>query len=290
MTKQCELCNQPARIYCESDQASLCWDCDAKVHGANFLVARHTRCLLCRSCQSPTPWRASGSRLGPTVSVCERCLVAGTTDGASCGVKDGETACGGLGEGGGGGGRVEEESVADLSGEDDEEGEDEDDEADDWDSGEDDEDGDNQVVPWSAAAASTPPPVASCSSSDDSSSGRAAIRQGFLKRMRENARPSCSSSAHSQDELRSGCSPSHGGHGRPSSPSAAATVVHSGRMWEECMEESSSVGGARRALADRRWAAPPPRAAPGRLRVDLLPRGAPGSVDVFLPSCSSPPI
>ncbi|MQM19429.1 hypothetical protein Taro_052433 [Colocasia esculenta] len=55
-------------MYCESDQASLCWECDGKVHGANFLVARHMRSLLCRSCQAPTPWRASGSRLAPTLS------------------------------------------------------------------------------------------------------------------------------------------------------------------------------------------------------------------------------
>ncbi|KAK1318740.1 hypothetical protein QJS10_CPB04g01801 [Acorus calamus] len=45
-----------ARIYCESDSASLCWDCDA------------------RACQEPTPWTAAGARLGPTVSVCVRCF------------------------------------------------------------------------------------------------------------------------------------------------------------------------------------------------------------------------
>ncbi|KAB1210083.1 hypothetical protein CJ030_MR6G011341 [Morella rubra] len=59
--KKCELCKVPARTYCESDQASLCWDCDAKVHGANFLVARHYRTLLCHACQSQTPWKASAS-------------------------------------------------------------------------------------------------------------------------------------------------------------------------------------------------------------------------------------
>ncbi|KAE8687772.1 (3S,6E)-nerolidol synthase 2 [Hibiscus syriacus] len=72
--KSCELCDLAARTYCESDQASLCWDCDAKVHGANFLVARHVRCLLCHACQSLTPWRAAGTRLGHTVSACERCV------------------------------------------------------------------------------------------------------------------------------------------------------------------------------------------------------------------------
>ncbi|RDX80804.1 B-box domain protein 31, partial [Mucuna pruriens] len=71
--KKCELCKVPARIFCESDQASLCWVCDAKVHGANFLVARHSRTLLCRTCLSPTPWKASGARLANAASVCERC-------------------------------------------------------------------------------------------------------------------------------------------------------------------------------------------------------------------------
>ncbi|KAG7534213.1 B-box-type zinc finger [Arabidopsis thaliana x Arabidopsis arenosa] len=72
--KKCELCCGVARMYCESDQASLCWDCDGKVHGANFLVAKHTRCLLCSACQSHTSWKASGLNLGPTVSICESCL------------------------------------------------------------------------------------------------------------------------------------------------------------------------------------------------------------------------
>ncbi|KDP44619.1 hypothetical protein JCGZ_19761 [Jatropha curcas] len=72
--KDCELCKVPARSYCESDEAFLCWDCDAKVHGANFLVARHVRSLLCQSCQSLTPWKATGVKLGRTVSVCEICV------------------------------------------------------------------------------------------------------------------------------------------------------------------------------------------------------------------------
>ncbi|PKU68648.1 Putative zinc finger protein CONSTANS-LIKE 11 [Dendrobium catenatum] len=71
--KRCELCGREARMYCESDQASLCWDCDAKVHGANFLVERHPRVLLCRRCQSPTAWRATGARLSPIISACDRC-------------------------------------------------------------------------------------------------------------------------------------------------------------------------------------------------------------------------
>uniref|UniRef100_A0A2N9F468 B box-type domain-containing protein n=1 Tax=Fagus sylvatica TaxID=28930 RepID=A0A2N9F468_FAGSY len=73
--KKCELCKVQAQTYCESDQASLCWDCDAQVHGANFLVARHSRTLLCHACQSHTPWKASGPKLGHTVSVCDTCVL-----------------------------------------------------------------------------------------------------------------------------------------------------------------------------------------------------------------------
>ncbi|ONK74667.1 uncharacterized protein A4U43_C03F8890 [Asparagus officinalis] len=72
--KACELCAGAARMYCESDEASLCFDCDAKVHGANFLVARHSRVLLCRNCQDPTPWKAAGAKLIQAVSVCDRCV------------------------------------------------------------------------------------------------------------------------------------------------------------------------------------------------------------------------
>ncbi|XP_057766578.1 putative zinc finger protein CONSTANS-LIKE 11 [Salvia miltiorrhiza] len=70
---RCELCSNPARMFCDSDQASLCWECDEKVHAANFLVAKHSRTLLCHVCHSPTPWKAAGPKLGPTVSVCHAC-------------------------------------------------------------------------------------------------------------------------------------------------------------------------------------------------------------------------
>lgn len=94
MKKKCELCNVPARIFCESDQASLCWDCDAKVHAANFLVARHSRTLLCHHCDSPTPWKASGVTLGNTVSLCYRCAAEEETAESKGGNDDGiEVAC-----------------------------------------------------------------------------------------------------------------------------------------------------------------------------------------------------
>ncbi|CAL9103543.1 unnamed protein product, partial [Musa acuminata var. zebrina] len=165
--RQCELCDRAARIHCESDQASLCWECDAKVHGANFLVARHSRCLLCRSCQSPTQWRAEGARLGLTVSVCERCAATASARGRKEGGGGEEE------EQGEGGGREEDE-------EDEEEEEEEDD--DDEGEGEEEDEGDNQVVPWSL----TPPPVTSSSSSEgEEESGRMG-NGGGLKRMREN--------------------------------------------------------------------------------------------------------
>lgn len=72
--KHCELCKEIARTYCESDRASLCWSCDAKVHSANFLVARHSRSVLCHACQSPTPWIASGAELSVAVAACQSCV------------------------------------------------------------------------------------------------------------------------------------------------------------------------------------------------------------------------
>ncbi|GMI88450.1 hypothetical protein HRI_002514300 [Hibiscus trionum] len=150
--KSCELCDLAARTYCESDQASLCWDCDAKVHGANFLVERHVRCLLCHACQSLTPWRAAGSKLGHTVSVCERCVNGGYREGSEA--------------------EDEEDDDGDVSADDAE------------------EDGDNQVVPWSTDA-NTPPPASSSSSSEAYSDGGIEVCRSTklfpLKRLRENA-------------------------------------------------------------------------------------------------------
>ncbi|KAE8723429.1 hypothetical protein F3Y22_tig00012385pilonHSYRG00009 [Hibiscus syriacus] len=47
----CELCKEEASVYCSADSAFLCWNCDFKVHSANFLVARHVRRLLCKKCE-----------------------------------------------------------------------------------------------------------------------------------------------------------------------------------------------------------------------------------------------
>ncbi|KAL9232398.1 hypothetical protein vseg_007513 [Gypsophila vaccaria] len=76
----CELCDAPANIKCDSDRASLCWRCDHKVHGANFLVAKHKRCLLCHNCQAMTPWTASGPRIPPSMSLCLSCVSSHNND------------------------------------------------------------------------------------------------------------------------------------------------------------------------------------------------------------------
>lgn len=119
-------------MYCESDDARLCFDCDAKVHGANFLVARHCRTLLCRICHGPTPWKAEGPRLGPTLSLCHNCL-------------DGKTSA--IGN--------DNKKVDDEVGEDEYEEEEESEEED---------EGDEQVVPETGEE----PPVASSSSCSSS--------------------------------------------------------------------------------------------------------------------------
>lgn len=178
--KECELCSFPARMFCESDQARLCWDCDEKVHGANFLVARHSRSLLCHACQAPTPWKASGTRLAPTVSVCEACVLRCDKDRHRSSGEDRESE----------GGNTDDGEDDDDHDDDDENDGDEGDEDDDV---EEEEDGENQVVPLSSSAASLPlPPDASSSSSEDgeassrfSARGRGGV--SALKRTRQNA-------------------------------------------------------------------------------------------------------
>ncbi|XAR66362.1 hypothetical protein NMG60_11012571 [Bertholletia excelsa] len=151
--KKCELCNYVARMYCESDRAILCWDCDAKVHAANFLVAKHTRTLLCHACQAPTPWKGSGAKLAHTVSVCEGCVRRSDTTSTIHHGDDGDL-------------ETDSESQEEEEEEEEEEGEGE--EGD----GNSSDDGDNQVVPLFY---NTVPPRASSSSSSEESSGRATM-------------------------------------------------------------------------------------------------------------------
>lgn len=147
--KTCELCKRLAKTHCESDRASLCWSCDYKVHSANFLVARHSRTLLCQVCQSPTPWTATGLKIGPTVSVCDACVQSyhKINDNEESEARNGD----------------EEMESTDYF----DDGDDEDDEDDEYDSEEDTDCEDNQVVPWSP---STPPPTSNAYSSSDEGS------------------------------------------------------------------------------------------------------------------------
>ncbi|XP_050370633.1 zinc finger protein CONSTANS-LIKE 4-like [Argentina anserina] len=147
--KECELCGVRARMYCEADHASLCWACDEKVHGANFLVAKHPRVLLCHVCQLRTPWTSCGAKLTPTVSVCESCVGNQSK-------------------------KIDLNEEPENEAEDEQEEEYYDDEEDDEVEVEDDEEDENQVVPWSCC----PPPWASGSDSETDNS--------VSKRLREN--------------------------------------------------------------------------------------------------------
>ncbi|KAI3499163.1 hypothetical protein L1887_34956 [Cichorium endivia] len=47
----CDLCRAVrAVVYCKSDAAKLCFQCDNRVHSANSLSRRHPRSLLCDNC------------------------------------------------------------------------------------------------------------------------------------------------------------------------------------------------------------------------------------------------
>ncbi|XP_038686427.1 zinc finger protein CONSTANS-LIKE 9 [Tripterygium wilfordii] len=166
--KGCELCGRAARMYCESDSASLCWDCDEKVHGANFLVAKHCRTLLCQVCQSSTPWKASGSKLGQAVSVCESCIVNKNR-------REREGSSEGTGE-------SQRPSDPESADEDDETDESDFDHSDEEDEEEEDEDGENQVVPWSDETPPPPAVVSSSSSEGDISSGFVGNGSGMKRR------------------------------------------------------------------------------------------------------------
>ncbi|KAA8523813.1 hypothetical protein F0562_010236 [Nyssa sinensis] len=179
--KECELCSYPARMYCEADRASLCWDCDQKVHCANFLVAKHSRSLLCHVCQSLTSWKASGPKLGHTVSACEACVDNCERNQERVPEGNQESRAGN---------EHEEENDLDDDDDDDDDGGTYEDEDGEYVDGYEDEDGENQVVPWSSTPPPPPqPPTASSSSSSEISSSRFSASRGAissLKRMREN--------------------------------------------------------------------------------------------------------
>jgi len=132
--RKCDLCNSPAKLSCESDQASLCWGCDAKVHSANFLVTKHPRILLCHVCQSLTAWHGTGPKFVPTISVCNTCV---NNNSESC-----------------------SREIHEQDDDDDDDDGIEDDHVENDEGGVVEDGEENQVVPWT----STPPPPASSSS------------------------------------------------------------------------------------------------------------------------------
>lgn len=136
--KKCELCNSRAKLFCESDQASLCWECDAKVHSANFLVTKHPRFLLCHVCQSLTAWHGTGPKFVSTISVCNTCV---NNNSETCGQQN------------------HDDDDDDDHGDDDDDGT-RGDLVGNHDGGVVEDDEENQVVPWT----SRPPPPASTSS------------------------------------------------------------------------------------------------------------------------------
>ncbi|XP_014518184.1 zinc finger protein CONSTANS-LIKE 4 [Vigna radiata var. radiata] len=142
--RKCDLCNSPAKLSCESDQASLCWECDAKVHSANFLVTKHPRILLCHICQSLTAWHGTGPKFVPTVSVCNTC-VNNNSESRS---------------------RLNHDEDDDDHNDDDDDDDEMDDHVENDEGGAEEDDEENQVVPWT----STPPPPASTSSNSAATS------------------------------------------------------------------------------------------------------------------------
>uniref|UniRef100_A0A7N0TY17 B box-type domain-containing protein n=1 Tax=Kalanchoe fedtschenkoi TaxID=63787 RepID=A0A7N0TY17_KALFE len=75
MGYKCDFCgNQRSVVYCRSDDACLCLDCDTSVHTANSLSRRHWRTLVCQRCNSqPAVLQCIEER----VSLCQSCDWAG---------------------------------------------------------------------------------------------------------------------------------------------------------------------------------------------------------------------
>ncbi|CAK9211704.1 unnamed protein product [Sphagnum troendelagicum] len=69
----CALCGESASLHCERDDAFLCWSCDTSVHSHNSIVIRHTRSVLCSTCNAPTSFTASGRSPSPFTCLCAEC-------------------------------------------------------------------------------------------------------------------------------------------------------------------------------------------------------------------------
>ncbi|XP_028772020.1 B-box zinc finger protein 32 [Neltuma alba] len=89
----CELCSQEAYLYCASDSAFLCWKCDAKVHDANFLVARHIREVLCCDCKCFAGRQVSGSVVPLETMSCRNCSPEKHSDEEDCLSSSSMSAC-----------------------------------------------------------------------------------------------------------------------------------------------------------------------------------------------------
>jgi hypothetical protein len=75
MEPLCEFCGVVrAMVYCKSDLARLCLQCDGCVHSANSLSRRHPRSLLCDKCYSqPAIVRCMDDKM----SLCQGCDLNG---------------------------------------------------------------------------------------------------------------------------------------------------------------------------------------------------------------------
>lgn len=90
----CELCKEAASVYCPSDSAFLCRGCDARVHQANFLVARHVRNPLCSGCGSLSGHRVSGAGVGPRrPALCLSCSDRPSVDAGPLSASSSSSAC-----------------------------------------------------------------------------------------------------------------------------------------------------------------------------------------------------
>ncbi|XP_022845380.1 zinc finger protein CONSTANS-LIKE 12-like [Olea europaea var. sylvestris] len=71
MEPLCEFCGEvSAVVYCKSDSAKLCLQCDGRVHSANSLSCRHPRSLICDKCSSQA---ATVRCIEDQLSLCEDC-------------------------------------------------------------------------------------------------------------------------------------------------------------------------------------------------------------------------
>ncbi|WOL13463.1 hypothetical protein Cni_G22233 [Canna indica] len=90
----CELCGGEAALFCEPDAAFLCWACDASVHAANFLVARHVRQVACAACHSLNDDRCVSGAAPPRArDLCASCGPAPSSPSHSAAASSSSSSC-----------------------------------------------------------------------------------------------------------------------------------------------------------------------------------------------------